>query len=51
MGTEDEETKSKKKPAAEEKGAKKKREPKAKKEAKTKPLLKGQRSITSFFKT
>ncbi|XP_050686228.1 uncharacterized protein LOC126980390 isoform X2 [Eriocheir sinensis] len=51
MGTEDEETKSKKKPAVEEKGAKKKKEPKAKKEPKMKPLLKGQRSITSFFKT
>lgn len=47
MGTEDEETKSKKRPAAE-KGAKKK-EPKTK-EPKTKPLLKGQRTITSFFK-
>lgn len=47
MGTEDEETKSKKRPAAE-KGAKKK-EPKTK-ESKTKPLLKGQRTITSFFK-
>lgn len=46
MGAEKEETKSKKKPAAGEEAAKKK-----KKEPKTKPLLKGQRSITSFFKT
>lgn len=45
MSTEKEETKGKKKRAAAgEEGARKKKEPK------TKPLLKGQRSITSFFK-